>query len=145
MLRKSLVLAGAVAAALVWSAAAQAVPGVATGSVHMRTGPGTSYPVVLTVPNGARVDIGKCTSWCAVSYSGRQGYVFGRYVKPTLAETDVPDVRHAPGGTIYYYSYGGFYNEEPFFYGGYPFNKEPFIRDFSYDRDLRRRRYRRHH
>ena len=47
----------------------------------MRSGPGTQYPVVGSIPGGETVDVGSCTgSWCQVSFSGGTGYASRSYL-----------------------------------------------------------------
>ena len=75
MFDKSLTFAGALAAALVWSAAAYAAPGEATQSTLLRSGPGVSYPVIARSPTGATVDLFSCSRWCSLDYRGLDGYV----------------------------------------------------------------------
>lgn len=63
---------------------ALAVPGVTTSSVNLRSGPGTQFSSIRTLPGGTAVDIGDCEdsgSWCAVTAGGRKGFVSGRYVQ----------------------------------------------------------------
>ena len=79
MLARHLTLAGAVVGSLAFSAA-QAAPGVATGDVNMRTGPGTSYGKITTIPAGAPVEVFDCPSWCQVAYAGREGWVSSNYI-----------------------------------------------------------------
>ncbi|MGA9321016.1 MAG: SH3 domain-containing protein, partial [Xanthobacteraceae bacterium] len=55
--------------------AAQAAPALATKNVNMRQGPGTSYPLVTTIPGGSTVDVSGCHGgWCTVVWQGRTGY-----------------------------------------------------------------------
>jgi hypothetical protein len=61
-----------------------AAPGVTTSSVNFRSGPGTNFASIRTLPAGTAVDIGTCEesgSWCAVDVQGRRGFVSGRYLK----------------------------------------------------------------
>ena len=54
---------------------AAAAPALATNNVNMRQGPGTNYPIILTIPGGSNVDVGGCQEqWCAVSFGGQNGY-----------------------------------------------------------------------
>jgi uncharacterized protein YraI len=76
---RSLLLAGALAGAFAWSVA-EAAPGTATGSVNLRTGPGTSYAVITTIPAGARVNVQGCPSWCQVTYNGQSGWASSNYI-----------------------------------------------------------------
>jgi hypothetical protein len=55
--------------------AAQSAPALATKNVNMRQGPGTSYPLVTTIPGGSTVDVSGCHGgWCTVGWQGRTGY-----------------------------------------------------------------------
>ena len=61
-----------------------AAPGVTTTSVNFRSGPGTQFSSIRTLPAGTAIDIGECEdsgSWCAVTVQGRSGFVSGRYVQ----------------------------------------------------------------
>jgi hypothetical protein len=70
------------AAALVLAAmgSAAAAPGVATGGVNLRTGPGTGYARIATIPAGARVEVLRCAAWCEVIHAGRRGWASARYI-----------------------------------------------------------------
>lgn len=61
---------------------AQSGQAVATGSVNMRNGPGTSYAVITVVPRGAPVSVDNCltSGWCAVVYGNRAGFVSRNYL-----------------------------------------------------------------
>jgi len=68
-------LLGAGAALLLSAGAAAAMPAVAQTDLNVRSGPGTQYPVVGSIPAGETVEAGNCTgSWCQVSFSGGSGY-----------------------------------------------------------------------
>jgi uncharacterized protein YraI len=63
--------------------AAAAKNGEVTANVHMRAGPGTQYPVIVTIPDGRDVNIHGCLSgygWCDLSWAGYRGWVYGNYV-----------------------------------------------------------------
>lgn len=54
-----------------------------TNGLNMRAGPGTSYPVITTLPQGAAVQISGCTAgygWCDASYGNMSGWVSGSYL-----------------------------------------------------------------
>lgn len=52
-----------------------------TGNLNMRTGPGTSYPVILVIPKGAEVGVLDTSgSWYKVSYGGKTGYASSSYL-----------------------------------------------------------------
>lgn len=71
------------AVALLSATAAQAANAIVTTNLNLRTGPGTQYPVLGSIPNGSRVDVSGCTSgygWCQVDYNGRFGWASSRYL-----------------------------------------------------------------
>ena len=70
------------ASVLVLSAgAASAAPATAESALNMRSGPGTQYQVVATIPGGATVDVAGCTgSWCQVSFNGESGFANRSYL-----------------------------------------------------------------
>ncbi len=50
-------------------------------SVNLRSGPGTDYGVILTLPPGAYVNVHYCQpSWCSVTASGYDGWVAASYI-----------------------------------------------------------------
>lgn len=69
--------------------------GTTTASaLNVRTGPGVSYKVLQTIPQGTNVDITAVSgSWYKVSFPGRTDvYVHSAYVKVTeLVEIDDPE------------------------------------------------------
>ncbi|WOC16947.1 SH3 domain-containing protein [Pseudochrobactrum sp. MP213Fo] len=71
------------AIALLSATAAQAANAIVTTNLNLRTGPGTNYGTLGSIPNGSRVDVRGCTSgygWCQVSYAGRSGWASSRYL-----------------------------------------------------------------
>jgi hypothetical protein len=81
-LKNKLIAGGLAAVALVvTSAAASAAPAYATGSVNVRSGPGTQYQRVDTLSRGERVEVQQCQgSWCYVVKSGPDGWVSANYL-----------------------------------------------------------------
>jgi len=74
-------IAVAATAAVVFLPAAYAAPGVVTGNVNVRTGPGTSYAVVDVATRGSQVDVQRCQgSWCYVTRPGPDGWVSASYL-----------------------------------------------------------------
>jgi uncharacterized protein YraI len=62
---------------------------VATSSVNVRTGPGTSYGVVDTLQRGESVDItDRAGSWCEVDKSGPNGWVACNYLVSSAGYSD---------------------------------------------------------
>ena len=59
----------------------------ATGNVYQRTGPGTEYPIIQTVPKGDTVN-GSTVSgnWLQCEYKGKWGYCSLKYLTPTVEE-----------------------------------------------------------
>lgn len=74
------------------------VQAVAQVDLNMRSGPGTRYRVVRTIPRGARVAVLRCTDryrWCEVKYSSRNGWVSARYLhdsRPRYRDRPISDV-----------------------------------------------------
>ena len=93
---RSHLIAGAFLTALALPAAAQAATGYTTGAVNMRTGPGTQFSRIMTIPAGARVDIRGCSSWCALTFNGRSGYVSANYVSRGYANVPPRSYRRPP-------------------------------------------------
>ena len=58
-----------------------------TSSLNLRGGPGTNYPVLAVIPNGASVSMqnaqydGTPTNWYPVQYGGKSGWCSGDYLK----------------------------------------------------------------
>lgn len=87
---RTFVIAFGVVAGLSLQSAA-AAPGFAKGSVNLRTGPGTNYARIATIPVGARVEVLGCARWCELIYAGRRGWASGAYI----ARSAVPRGRYA--------------------------------------------------
>lgn len=63
--------------------AVASTPGFTTANVNLRAGPGTGYPVVVTVPNGAPITTYGCLAnytWCDVSWRGERGWMSASYI-----------------------------------------------------------------
>jgi len=75
------ILLGAASALLLSAAAADAVPATVQTSLNVRSGPGTQYQVVGSIPAGATVDVQGCTgTWCQVAFSGGAGFANRSYL-----------------------------------------------------------------
>ncbi|WP_349369642.1 SH3 domain-containing protein [Salinarimonas sp.] len=75
-------LVGAVALLIAATDLAAAAPARTTADLNLRTGPGTQYRVILAMPRGSLVDVGRCVPrWCEVSYRGRVGWASSRYLR----------------------------------------------------------------
>jgi Bacterial SH3 domain len=126
-------------ARLVGTALALAIPAAAeaaytTASVNLRSGPGTDYGVVITLPISAYVDVHYCQpSWCNVSSNGYNGWIAAEYVggaRPyypptygyqTYAPPPPPPVYIAPAPYVYPAPYA---YSRPYFYG-HPYRPGP--------------------
>jgi uncharacterized protein YraI len=78
-----LLKAAALAFACMGATAAVAAPALVTTNLNVRTGPGTNYGSIGSLPNGAIVDVVGCTSgysWCRVNYRGLDGWASSRYL-----------------------------------------------------------------
>lgn len=80
---KRVIKSALIAIALLSATAAQAANAIVTTNLNLRTGPGTNYGTIGSIPNGARVDVRGCTNgygWCQVNYSGTTGWASSRYL-----------------------------------------------------------------
>ena len=85
--------------------AVQAAPALATKNVNLRQGPGTSYPLITTIPGGSTVEVAGCQGgWCTVVWQGQTGYSIassfdqGARAPPTGAAGPPPGVAGPPPG-----------------------------------------------
>jgi uncharacterized protein YraI len=143
-MRQYLMMA-AVAAAAAFAAptAAMARLGFVTTNLNLRAGPSTSFPVVDTLPAGARVNIHGCLSgysWCDVGWRGERGWVAGRYLDfvyrgrrvllPEYAvEVGFPIVTFAVGSYWnHYYRHRHFYHRRHYFERRFRHHRRDFLR-----------------
>jgi hypothetical protein len=111
--RKFLLGAGILALS---ATAAAAVPAVVRSDLNMRSGPGTEYAVVGSLPGGATVDVGSCTGrWCVVAYGSEQGYAARSYLDLGAAAVPVEPAY----GPDYGYAEPDYYYGDDYYYGGY--------------------------
>ena len=78
-----LMLLSAVPLALAPVTAHAATRGATIANVNLRAGPGTWYPVVITMPPSAALTIYGCIDsgpWCDVSWAGARGWVSSNYI-----------------------------------------------------------------
>lgn len=81
LLRAATAISIVCAAALVFlPAAASAASAVATSTVNVRSGPGTSFSIIGSLSPGETVDVGGCrTGWCYLT--DEDGYVSSAYLR----------------------------------------------------------------
>lgn len=63
-----------------------AAPATVTAGVNLRSGPGTSFKAIGSMPKGSTVDLKDCDrggKWCAVSTKDRTGFIAGQYLAQT--------------------------------------------------------------
>ncbi|MGD9867274.1 MAG: SH3 domain-containing protein [Hyphomicrobiales bacterium] len=71
----------AIAASALALGAAPAAAAVVTGDLNLRSGPGTEYRVIASMPEGAQVNTGSCSgNWCHVNWRGYSGYASASYL-----------------------------------------------------------------
>ncbi|MGV8839269.1 MAG: SH3 domain-containing protein [Bauldia sp.] len=62
----------------------QTLPAYTTLTLNLRTGPGTQYPVILSMPTGSMVYVFYCGDvsqpWCYVNFNGYEGWASARYL-----------------------------------------------------------------
>jgi len=52
-----------------------ALQATTTTNANLRSGPSASAKVLTVIPKSTLVNVGPCTAWCPVTYSGKKGYV----------------------------------------------------------------------
>lgn len=88
-----LALTTALAALVISGTSALAHPGVTTGAVNMRIGPGTQHPVIVAVPVSQPITIVGCLSgaaWCDVVWAGHRGWISAGYIYYTVPRYSAP-------------------------------------------------------
>lgn len=95
-------LVGALALMVATLAAAEAAPARTTADLNLRSGPGTHYHIVASMPRGSLVDILGCTrGWCEVAWRGRVGWASSRFLveggRPLRPGRPFPEPHPQPG------------------------------------------------
>lgn len=83
MLSRRLTQAALVTAATISGSAALAADGFTTAHVNLRTGPGTAYAAIATLPPRAPVTIFGCLAgygWCDIAWGRERGWASGAYL-----------------------------------------------------------------
>ena len=63
--------------ALLFTAAAPALQSTTSSNANLRVGPSTSARVIAVIPKATALNVGSCTTWCALNYGGRAGRAAG--------------------------------------------------------------------
>jgi uncharacterized protein YraI len=83
--------------ALLSAGAARAETAVAGSKLNLRAGPGPTYPVVLTMSEGARLEIQRCQGeWCRVKFDRRIGYASRQFLVTGSAADAQASAAHRP-------------------------------------------------
>jgi uncharacterized protein YraI len=91
-MQSSISIALVFAALMLSAGSALARAGTTTTDLGMRAGPSSNTELLLTIPGGAKVNVGACSGrWCRVNWSGYSGYA----VKSGLVISAAPGPRVA--------------------------------------------------
>jgi uncharacterized protein YraI len=120
MKRLSLALFAVLLAA--FGSAAVAGNAYTQGEVHLRAGPSTEYPVVMSIPPNSLLAVNGCLddfTWCDVDWEGNHGWVYGSYLFYDYQSRRVPvlDVGAALGIGIVAFNIGDYWGR---YYVGRP-------------------------
>jgi uncharacterized protein YraI len=121
----AVVVAGAAGATLSPSAAhAQDPNAYLLTNVNLRAGPGTEYPVIITVPNRAQIAILGCLedyNWCDIAFEDQRGWMRSIYLSYWYNEYYYPLRDYAPQLDLQIVSFdvdaywGEYYQDRPFY------------------------------
>src|SRR5450631_4510888 len=120
MKRLSLVLVALVASG--YGAVAWAANAYTQGSVHLRAGPSSDYPLVTTIPGNALLNLNGCIddwTWCDVDWEGNRGWVYANYLYYDYESRRVPVIEFGArlGIGIVAFSIGDYWGS---YYSGRP-------------------------
>lgn len=88
-----------------------------TNDLNLRSGPGTGYRVVDTMPAGAYVNVIGCSgSWCRVSWRGRVGYASASYLGGGRSYASAPVYVRPPPVVSFGFSTGPHWQNRPYGY-----------------------------
>ena len=114
------------AAGILLLSAGAASAAVVTRDLNLRSGPGTRYAVIDTMPGGAHVDVLGCAgAWCRVDWRGRVGFASAHYLAGEGATYIAPPrVYYGPWpyydgwGPVFGFGWGGGWRGGHVWHGG---------------------------